>query len=1056
MHHTRYVLVLFLCLSLAIPMAWPCGGTFRPACGQTVVLAKFCPRTIVNPGPTQPISVPIGFVPFVLWTVAGGCAQPSSASLSVTLTCTPAGGGTPIVIGPVAVPVSTPTSQGIQSVAPFALSIPAGTLSAGSYTCAVAGSYTVGFSGGTGATAVTGTGDTEVCIVEPSPADPNIPRLDMQRIDFGDGGFQACRRGDQAYNYYLISNNDPDNGVTLNFDSSTNQVARSPQGDPGPGTLFAISSPTPGTDNFPQAFVEDLPPFGLLPLPNPLDGIVDGMVSKPLSLLPKEITVVGVAIRSHGMCADGSCSEIKAKVEGQFDDGDPAVACAGSALIVQSNPPKTLLCEYQDFLKVSPDADAGFTPAEFNGSHFLTTFFAGNAQSPALGGGNYTFISGNNIANPQFPNTANDYIRHESNVQMVQYGVDLFRQSTNFVPQRNNVAVNFMGAQGSSFQVPFIGNSQQDNATFDIDIMVHDDRAVISPPGQNPVYDGPFSGFLESPPAGFFVDPGTCRQFFFDCPSLTGLEMKTNPRAIAALLPGDMPESAAIEALDARTNDKIDWMATSSSPAAVLRAPSGAVPTDVIFDFDLSKIAVFPGTTTGVITVANPAAINSPRNVFVAARLEQGPPRDDSDGDGIPDDLDNCPDTSNPGQIDTDEDGHGDVCDNCPSVFNPNQIDTDGDGRGDACDNCPDNHNPDQTDTDGDGLGDTCDNCIFIPNPDQADGDGDEIGDVCDNCPDIDNPNQADRDGDGRGDVCDNCPDDPNPDQADSDGDGTADACDNCPDISNIQQLDTDFDGVGNFCDNCQDVGNPNQEDRDGDGIGDACDNCPDVPNPDQADSDGDGIGDVCDNCPDNENPNQEDSDGDGIGDACDNCPEVANPGQEDTDGDGVGDVCDNCKDVSNPSQQETDRDPISLFAKPDGIGDECDNCPQVFNPDQADRDGDGKGDVCDTCPDDPTPTADMDGDGIGDNCDNCPETPNPSQADSDGNGIGDACPRSRCFLDPIDKAEAATPAGAINASTRIPIGAWADLIALAVAMASVISLGSGMLRRARRKGTTR
>ncbi|MFH1688370.1 MAG: thrombospondin type 3 repeat-containing protein [bacterium] len=39
-----------------------------------------------------------------------------------------------------------------------------------------------------------------------------------------------------------------------------------------------------------------------------------------------------------------------------------------------------------------------------------------------------------------------------------------------------------------------------------------------------------------------------------------------------------------------------------------------------------------------------------------------GPGDTDSDSDGIPDRLDNCPNTSNPDQSDTDEDGVGDVC----------------------------------------------------------------------------------------------------------------------------------------------------------------------------------------------------------------------------------------------------------------------------------------------------------------------------------------------------------------------------------------------------------
>ncbi len=104
-------------------------------------------------------------------------------------------------------------------------------------------------------------------------------------------------------------------------------------------------------------------------------------------------------------------------------------------------------------------------------------------------------------------------------------------------------------------------------------------------------------------------------------------------------------------------------------------------------------------------------------------------------------------------------------------------FDKDGDGISDNVDNCPAVVNVDQADGDGDGVGNACDNCLTLSNPDQADADADQVGDACDNC--------IDPDHDGFGSpsypttTCqiDNCPTVYNPGQIDSDGDGIGDAC---------------------------------------------------------------------------------------------------------------------------------------------------------------------------------------------------------------------------------------------------------------------------------------
>ncbi len=102
--------------------------------------------------------------------------------------------------------------------------------------------------------------------------------------------------------------------------------------------------------------------------------------------------------------------------------------------------------------------------------------------------------------------------------------------------------------------------------------------------------------------------------------------------------------------------------------------------------------------------------------------------KDDTDGDGVENDKDNCPGFFNPvrpmdgnKQADKDGDGVGDVCDRCPNdktnkCTSASGNDLDGDGITNGEDNCPEDANADQADADKDGKGDLCDSCA-IANP---------------------------------------------------------------------------------------------------------------------------------------------------------------------------------------------------------------------------------------------------------------------------------------------------------------------------------------------------
>lgn len=127
----------------------------------------------------------------------------------------------------------------------------------------------------------------------------------------------------------------------------------------------------------------------------------------------------------------------------------------------------------------------------------------------------------------------------------------------------------------------------------------------------------------------------------------------------------------------------------------------------------------------------------------------------DSDGDGVYDKNDNCPDVPGLAEFngcpDSDGDGIPDKEDDCPNKAGLAEFngcpDSDGDGISDNLDQCPTEAGSEALngcpDTDGDGIADKDDNCPEEAGPAEnngcpwADKDGDGVADKDDNCPDV-------------------------------------------------------------------------------------------------------------------------------------------------------------------------------------------------------------------------------------------------------------------------------------------------------------------------------
>ncbi len=338
------VLVLGGLAGTAAPRSPVCDPTYPLiGCVKTVSITKSFPRVVLLPpaGVRVVIRVRVN-------TNSGtqpGFACPSPAAVlggavNVQI-CDPLNPGTPIAVGNVAMP-GRPAGfvTGVFNVNVF---IPGGTPT-GVYTVKADVPVNFGADSNNPPQLITGRGDTQICIVDPAPQDPNLPRLDLDTVS---DPMPNCPPGAQFHQVYRVTNNDPVHAVTLDVIGESRQNARMPDFDPGnPGTMsaYSISSAVSG-DDFPIEFVENLPANGVLSLPPNPSTYVQPPITKQIVLAPGTTQNVEVATRSYPGCSDGSCAEYLFTVQGTFADASPALACVGGGLnVVNSNDHPSSYC----------------------------------------------------------------------------------------------------------------------------------------------------------------------------------------------------------------------------------------------------------------------------------------------------------------------------------------------------------------------------------------------------------------------------------------------------------------------------------------------------------------------------------------------------------------------------------------------------------------------------------------------------------------------------------------------------------------------------------------
>lgn len=331
-HVAKRLLALSLIVAALIwaPTAIPCGGTrpLTPRCAKTVVVNR------VGPG-AQVVLAPLGG-PFTFDTTifatgssffpGPACPQPVSADVKVELFCNPLPDATGSLTGVALTP-------GFNNIA-VPIAIPPGP----PRVCSVVATAAVTFADGSIVTAVRH--DVEVCIVEPAPGVPGgVPRLDLQLLT---PSVQPLHAGDVGTLRYRLTNNDPAESVTVELKADSENSSVVPDDTSQRRDVYGVSDPV--GDAFPIYFADEIPPGVCPPLPPDPQNQFYSDLSRSITLPPGQSLNVDFLTRSYGGCATGSCNEVRVRLDGNFSGGDPALACASSAVVVDNSQPPSFSC----------------------------------------------------------------------------------------------------------------------------------------------------------------------------------------------------------------------------------------------------------------------------------------------------------------------------------------------------------------------------------------------------------------------------------------------------------------------------------------------------------------------------------------------------------------------------------------------------------------------------------------------------------------------------------------------------------------------------------------